>query len=438
MSLLREIIFNNEFCCRHKKRVVDFTRDRKFSFPELILFQMNMSTKSLSIDLTNFFSWFSSISELNIGTKQSYSDARLKFLYTAYLELHERLIKSFYGDNICKRYKGYRLIAIDGSRLQLPNTQSIIEEFGIAENKGRTIPMAMTSVAYDVLNDMAVNSFIDRYEASERTLADKHLVRIKELLPAGKDIILLDRGYPSLYLMAKMHALGQDFVIRCNESNFLREVKTFALGALHDQIIVVDLTSGDRKYKSDLQQIVQEYSITSLRLRVVKIFLSSGKVELLITSLCNRITWGRTALGTLYNLRWNEETYFNFQKNILEIENFSGKSPEAVRQDYYSRVLVANIHSLLIQEAQDEIDEETASSTDRQYARYTINKSVATGIIKNRIIAMLFTPCDEWEDKYQTIVAMIKKQIIATVPGRHNARNHKRTYNWYLKKRKSL
>jgi hypothetical protein len=31
-------------------------------------------------------------------------------------------------------------------------------------------------------------------------------------------------------------------------------------------------------------------------------------------------------LKELYHLRWGEETYFNFQKNVLEIENFSGIS----------------------------------------------------------------------------------------------------------------
>lgn len=435
---MHELIFDTNFCLRHKKRATDFTRERIFSFPGLILFQMNLSTKSLGIELTRFFSRITGNTQPSSGTKQSYSDARLKFSYTAYIELRDRLISAFYADNIFKRYKGYRLIAIDGSRLQLPNTPSLIEGFGIAENKGKTIPMAMTSVAYDVLNDLAIDAIIDGYATGERALADKHIARIKELLPTGKNIFLMDRGYRSLYLMAKLHVLGHDFLIRCSDKKFLTEVMEFAQSEVNDQIIVLDLTSGSRKYNQQLKQVVKEHSLRYLRLRIVKIILKDGTTELLITSLCNQVKWGRSALGALYNLRWNEETYFNFQKNVLEIENFSGKTPEAIRQDYYARVLVANVHSMLIQEAQDEVDEETKSTSCRKYGQYSINKSVATGILRDDIIEMLFMPGDEWTDRYQKLVAKIKKHIVPKVPGRSYPRNRKKQVNWFLKKRKVL
>ncbi len=83
--------------------------------------------------------------------------------YSAYVELNDDFVRAYYADTDIKKYKGwYRLIAIDGSRIQLPNTPAMIEEFGIAENKGKTLPMAMTSPAYDVLNHIVINSYSRR------------------------------------------------------------------------------------------------------------------------------------------------------------------------------------------------------------------------------------------------------------------------------------
>lgn len=123
---------------------------------------------------------------------------------------------------------------------------------------------------------------------------------------------------------------------------------------------------------------------------------------------------------------------------MLEIENFSGKTPEAIRQDYYARVLSANVNSLLIQEAQEEVDTETQQSEQRQYEKYSINKTVATGILKDEVIEMLFAPKERWMEKYQSLVATIKRHIIPKIPGRSFARKEKIPNKSFLKKRKSI
>jgi hypothetical protein len=293
----------------------------------------------------------------------------------------------------------------------------MIEEFGLAENKGKSIPMAMTSPAYDVLNDIVITACLDGCNASERILAEQLVARVKELQPESNDLFLFDRGYPSLYLCTKMLALGNNFVMRCSAEVFLKEVREFAAGGTTDQIVDIDLTTGPRKQHPELQRLVREHTLPTLRLRVVKIALKNGTIEYLLTSLCDPKFVSIADLQEVYHLRWNEETYFNYQKNVLEMENFSGKTPEAIRQDYYARVLSANVNSLLIQEAQEEVDQETATGTQRQHAKYCVNKTVATGILKDEVIEMLLAPAEEWFKKYQSLVATIKRHIIPRVPG---------------------
>jgi hypothetical protein len=42
----------------------------------------------------------------------------------------------------------------------------------------------------------------------------------------------------------------------------------------------------------------------------------------------------REEFGTLYALRWGEETYFDRLKNVMGIELFSGLSEESIHQDF--------------------------------------------------------------------------------------------------------
>ena len=399
---------------------------------------MNIASKSLTVELTRFFRRLSGTLQGESGSKQSYSDARMKMSYQAYIELNDQFVRAYYADDEYKRWKGYRLIAIDGSRIQLPNTKQVIEEFGLAENKGKSIPMAMTSPAYDVLNDIVINTCFDRYETSERALAEQHIDRVKELNPKCNDIFVLDMGYPSVYLCAKMLVNGYDFVVRCNAETFLNEVREFAKSEATDQIIEIDLTKSTRKHNPELQTLVRKHSLPILRLRIVKIVLRNGTIEYLLTSLLDQQAVRMKELQEVYHLRWNEETYFNFQKNVLEIENFSGKTSEAIRQDYYARVLSANVNSLLIQEAQQEVDQETATGEERRYDKYSINKTVATGILKDEVIEMLVAPKEHWVQKYQTLVATIKRYIIPNIPNRSFPRKEKIPNKSFLKKRKAL
>ena len=399
------------------------------------MFQINLATKSLNVELSRFFKRIKYNSEEKSYSKQSYSEARMKMKHSAYIELNEELVMGYYSDEDYKQYKGYRVLAIDGSRIQLPDRESVIEEFGLAENGGKTIPMAMSSVAYDVLNKIAVNTYLERYEADERSLADKHLSKIKEITPTVKNIILMDRGYPSLYLFTRMLDLDLDFVVRCNDMSFISEIKEFVRSEDTDKKIEIDLRLRLRKYLS-IGKLANRPE--KLILRAVKIKLTNGETEYLISSLTDKLTFTKDDLKELYHLRWGEETYFNFQKNVLEIENFSGRTPETIRQDYYAGILSSNIGSLLIEDAQEEIDEQVQVIEGLKHIGYKVNRSVAMGLIKDEVIEMLLSPEDQWGIRYNKLVATIKRFTIQIIHNRHFERKSKLNNKAFLKKRKAI
>ena len=127
---------------------------------------------------------------------------------------------------------------------------------------------------------------------------------------------------------------------------------------------------------------------------------------------------------------------FDCQKNVLESENFSGRSPEAIRQDFYARVLSSNLASLIIEDAQTEVDKKVSKNPDLKYDEYRINRSVALGVMKNELIEMLLLPENKWGKKYNQLVKDVKRSVIPVIPGRSFPRIKKLFGKFYLRKRK--
>src|SRR3989344_332853 len=143
LKMFKKTIYSKQFLESHRKSKNSFIRNRKMPFPTLILFMLNLVKKSLQKELTEFFSIFSN--EKNI-TNSAFCQSRMNLNYTAFVELNDIMVKDFYKNSKYNLWKDFRLLAIDGSRLQLPFSKEIIETFGYAQNNHKTItPMAQAS-----------------------------------------------------------------------------------------------------------------------------------------------------------------------------------------------------------------------------------------------------------------------------------------------------
>lgn len=75
----------------------------------------------------------------------------------------------------------------------------------------------MVSLLYDVLNLITIDSQIAPYASSERDLLMEHLDQVK-----SGDLLLLDRGYPSFWLLFLLKAKGIEFCVRLKEDWWLK------------------------------------------------------------------------------------------------------------------------------------------------------------------------------------------------------------------------
>ena len=125
---------------------------------------------------------------------------------------------------------------------------------------------------------------------------------------------------------------------------------------------------------------------TALTLRLVRVKLKNGEVEVLITNLIDEQIFPAREFKALYHLRWGIEENYKRLKQWVEIENFSGKSALSVKQDFYAKVLTTNLISMIANEAQAGVNKATSH---RKHA-YQVNFAQAISKMKNTVLELLY------------------------------------------------
>ena len=67
------------------------------------------------------------------------------------------------------KWKGYRLLAVDGSVTKLPNNSELLEYFGKARSNS-TRPAVRISQLYDIQNKLSIDIQIDSHAIGERVI----------------------------------------------------------------------------------------------------------------------------------------------------------------------------------------------------------------------------------------------------------------------------
>jgi len=233
-------------------------------------------------------------------TKGAFSTARSNLKPEAFVELLDNVNQTFYTEAPYRVWKEFRLLGADGSRLMLPNHPTVVEEFGTHSfdpNGDSPRSLALVSMLYAVLNLTTHDAQIAPYSASERDLLNAHLPR------AGKeDLLLLDRGYPSILLLFRLYSRGLDFCVRMKEDWWL-QVKEFNESGEKERIVKFTLP---RKDKVTFRQECPDFLEVEIACRLVCVTLENGEKEILCTSLVDMEAFPYEDFPELYHLRWNE------------------------------------------------------------------------------------------------------------------------------------
>ncbi len=348
---------------------------RKLSFTQTLLLIFQKSIKSIQVRLNEYTL---SMSLPYTISNSSFCQARKKLKHTAFKELNDGIVSMCYEDSMEKRYKGYRLFGVDGSKVILPDTQDIKKDFGKTSiSMGPNIPKReyaslLFECCYDVLNHICLYSEIHPANTYEVKAAQSLLKKNPHC--QDKDIYIFDRGYVSYEFMVHLQSEGLPFVIRLSKGVFAASRLMFKGEGPDSQWFDLKLPDNKRYKTMKLP--------ASLKVRFVRVILNTGEVEILATSLSEE-AFTAFEFKELYHFRWGVESFFLKVKERLSLENFTGKTAEAVRQDFWATIFLSNLESILTEDVDTKLSEKTVKN------KQTVNSSVSYNLIKNTAFSLL-------------------------------------------------
>lgn len=343
LAELRTVLNSSGFLERHRSRPQAFCRQRCLTFVTVILFLVNMVKRALQDELDEFFRLFTQapVAE-RVVTKSAFSQARQKLKHTAFIELNQVQVAYFYQHYTPVRWHDLRLLALDGSMSSVPNTPDLAAHFGVWHPQaGGVCPKARLSQLFDVLNHVTLDAQLAPKAVGERSLAARHWACL-----AVGDLVLLDRGYPAFWLFAGLRQQQAHFCARLSVSEWT-VAKRFVASGQSEQTLTLHPSAAMRRECRE-----QHVPATPLPIRLVRIPLATGEIEVLATSLVDTATWPFAWFAELYHQRWPVETDYRTLKSRLELENWTGLSVEAIYQDFHANIFTKNLAAILAQPAQ--------------------------------------------------------------------------------------
>jgi hypothetical protein len=256
------------------------------------------------------------------------------------------------------RFRGFRLLCLDGTCLNLAGWKPLRDFFGTVSNgKGKRQTQARL-----VMLQLPLVRLPWRYELvpiteGERTVAARLLSHLRR-----DDLVLMDRGFFSYGLFCQVARGGADFAIRA-----VGGVKFTTVERLSDGTRLVDWTPSDRRWK-------KEGLPGTIRLRVIDYQVKGFRPSTIVTSVLDparidREAWvgmalvddtGRVLRGAgLYHRRWEiETTYFELKETQGLERALRGRTPETIVFEVAGQVLLYLLVRWLMVEAAEAAGED--------------------------------------------------------------------------------
>lgn len=392
----------------------DFQRNRVLTMEKVVTLLHSMQGGSLKKELYD-----AGIT----ATASAFVQQRNKIPCTVFEEIFE------YFNSLCndtKTYKGYRVIAIDGTTINMarnPKSSSFVKNNSTPKgyNQLHVNPL------YDVLNKTYLHCVIQPQPEQDEVGALTFMVGwypFKE-----KTLIVADRGYESYNAFAHLQREENiDFLIRVKQDRTaMREISKLPMTELDTDVSFTITTTQTNEDKEKGHIFVQTHkredrvysnrtragrwdfpSPYPMTFRVVRFQLETGEYETLATSLPRSFTLAE--IKELYHARWGIETAFRELKYGLGLVNLHGKKDDFVKQEIFAAMTMSNFCSRIVNEV-------VLRKNDTNIHEYKVNMNMAIHICRQ-----FFRTKDADERQLLNDIAKYTEPVR---PGRRDERNIK-------------
>ena len=400
-----------DFCCCPGK---DFTRDRKLPFEMLLTLLVKMGGRSLRDEMLDCIDF-----EEMPATVSALVQQRNKLLPEALEYLFREFTNRSHNP---KTYKGYRLLAVDGSDLQFTANPNDPLSYFPGANGQKPYSFLHLNALYDLSSNLYLDAVVQKRRAANENAA---LVSMVDRSGIGEPVIITaDRGYESYNTLEHIARKGWKYLIRLRESKGIISSLSLPEGDF-DMPVQLFLT---RKQTKKLKELQKEFpgmyrflpinvnfdylpwgtdGFYPFSFRIVRFKISEGSTETLITNL-DRNSFPAEELKHLYHLRWGIETSFRQLKYTIGLSLFQSKKVEYITQEVFARLIMYNFCELITSHV-------VIQNKRRKYV-YQTNFTAAVHICRQFLRGAVPPP---------KVEALIEQQVVPIRPGRSTPRKAK-------------
>lgn len=401
----------------------NFTRNRKIPYEKMILSLLTMEGTSLANELLRQFGC-----ELNTATAAAFVQQRKKILPEALESLFHDFVSETCSDDV---YNGYRLLAVDGSDIQIATNLNDTDSLFQAENGQKPYNLLHLNALYNIKAHTYQDAVVFKPKIAGENKALIEMVDRSTL--TGKVLVIADRGYEAYNNMAHIQEKGWKYLIRIKDFNKYSSGILYGLELpnkdMFDEYIDLKLT---RKQTNEMKELFRDKNhyrriahgkpfdylpnknrksdpplMYALPFRVVRFPITDNSFEVVVTNL-DKDEFPADVLKQLYGMRWGIETSFRDLKYTIGLLHFHSKRVEYIFQEIFARLIMYNFSELITSHV-------VMEKKDRKYV-YKANFSVAVHICREFLFGKGIPP---------DIEALIARYITPIRPGRSRPRDMK-------------
>lgn len=263
---------------------------------------------------------------------------KLRFFRTVYHQMLRRFEQTYPHRY---RWKGFRLLGIDGMKMTLPKSAALREVFPPASNQlGSTkTPQALLVGLVGLWDGLCRDFKLVSSKTSEQRCARK-LIRQLEV----GDLLMCDKNFADYHTLALVVSQGGDFLFHLPDNRFHKSPRIVTESGRKDEWYVILCLP---------KHLCQEHPEfpAALAVRVIRYQRPGFRPSHLITSLLNVELYPHDELVGLYHERWRHETMHREWKYSLSMSNLRSLSVKGIRKEIYVQLTLNNALRWLMTEA---------------------------------------------------------------------------------------
>jgi len=351
----------------------------------------------------------------------SFSDARKKLDEVIFKVLNQKIIAAHdaltgTGDSP-QLWFNHRLFAVDGSKINLP--RELISQNYRTPSKDAHYPQGLLSCLYQLKSKIPYDFDLVNH-GNERQCALAHLKTL-----TTNDVVVYDRGYFSYAMLYYHSQAGVHPVFRLQKNTF-KEIDDFRNSTHTDQIITLLPTKDTQR---SIRQQYPDIQFEALTIRLIKYTLA-GKTYCIGTTLIDE-KYTIEALKEVYHARWGIEELYKISKNMIEVDDFHGRSERNVKQELFAHFVLITMSRLCTNESENLLNSLLNLQPDEMEPEQTLQANFKNSLatISRHLEDIMFVPARCIKKVMDDIVSSISRNHQKLRPGRSYVRKSKKPVN---------